>query len=316
MPNSTPLAPLRLLLFATFAIGSCQALFNITLNDPTTRRSNLTCWAGANETKSDRCELCLIEFFNDGSIGADSSIFRYHCVHKSNGFRRVSARCHGFDNHTDIGYGICTPLPYETFDIHSLCICASHECNNNFTSCRESVDGHRRRDEGPPPPLPLIYRQLEDNVNCSFLDNEPKANVSMESCALDSSPFIDVDRCRSYFSETIVLCQHQSVTPGNDSLSTALSIDNYEQVLDDVLDGIERLQQRMAPVVYNRTQQTFYIALPLESNTVFYQRCYCTVDQCNFNISSCLEAGDLSSIGKNTNTDDAPSRCSSCVCSF
>jgi hypothetical protein len=153
------------IVFIAVIVTDCQALLNIPFSN-LIRRSNLTCASNSIFYNRTGCELCIIKFFNISSSTDGRSFIRHDCVQKSNSLRRVSQRCTGFSNMIYIGYGVCSPLAYETFDVYTLCICATDFCNTNLTSCRQSVTEQLSSNTSPLL-LSLIYYDLTKNINDS-----------------------------------------------------------------------------------------------------------------------------------------------------
>ncbi|UJR10825.1 hypothetical protein I4U23_015012 [Adineta vaga] len=89
-------------------------------------------------------------------------------------FFSISARCEGFSEGIDIGYGMCLPLPYETFDMSILCICATNLYNENLDTCRLSVHNEIQSNTAPSS-LPPLLPQLKTSVSCV---NSLKTSVS------------------------------------------------------------------------------------------------------------------------------------------
>ena len=271
-------------------ISGCQALLNISLNNAT-RRRNLNCATNSMSQNDTGCELCIIEFYNNGSTVEGSSLFQHECAHQSNSFRRISQRCNGFSNITDIGYGICSPLSYETFDIHILCICATDFCNINLTNCRQSVTQQLESSTGPPALLPTVYYDLTKTISCSQATISSSGSFIL--CSTENSPFIDMTLCQEYFSDTTVLCEY-SFNGLNASVSLrGWSIENFRYELDDVINQIQ--QQKLlsnSSTYYNDTSTTFYVSIELfdsENRTYIRERCFCTTDNCNANLTLCLQ---------------------------
>ena len=274
------------LLLLVIAVGGSECFFNVSSLTGDTRRSNLTCFSSSSELKNISCELCIIEFFYGGSTSNDSSLIRYHCAHQLNSFRRKSRRCTGFSNQTDLGYGVCSPLNYETFDVNVLCICGTDLCNENINQCRQSVVNQQ---SSLPSPLPSIVPQLNQSINCS--QSILNTSTSYWKCPLASlSPFVNQSSCYDSFLQTLVLCEYRAYQPLHFFYPVAYSLENYEYQLDVLLGDLQQ-RQTNSTVFANETDTTFFTVstwASAENASFAIERCFCFTDDCNANLTRCL----------------------------
>lgn len=275
------------LLVLVVLVSRSEGFFNVSSLSGESRRSNLTCLSSTRGLTFASCELCIIEFFYDGSTSNDSSLVRYHCAHQLNAFRRKSRRCSGFSNQSDLGYGLCSPLPYETFDVNVLCICATDLCNVNINYCRQSVIDNQL---SLPSALPSIVPQLNQSISCSQIIRDPLD--PLWKCPLaELSPFVNQTACYESFLQTVVLCEYQAHQSGELLTPKAYSMENYEYLLDGLLLELQEQQRMNFTVFVNQTKTSFFtvFALPnLENATYSIQRCFCFEQNCNQNLTLCL----------------------------
>ncbi|CAF2838321.1 unnamed protein product [Rotaria sp. Silwood2] len=283
---------MQILLFTLFIfISECQGFFkNLPFQLNTiTNRHNLTCLSDFSDGDLfTNCEYCVYEFFNNGT---DSTIY-YDCIYLTNSYRVVTQRCTGFTNRSDVGYGLCSKLPFEYFDIDLLCICATDLCNENFTTCKQSVDAN----PNIPPlssPVPLLTKE-SSVITC---EDTPLGTLnSTYYCVRDSTPYINMAQCEEYVQNHTVLCMY--LENDNETYLTLVAVpdEDYEYVLANQI----QLMQEMAvksnvEQYYNETRNTFYIqwqeALEDYNYTIIYNKCYCTTNDCNVNLTTCLRAG-------------------------
>ncbi|CAF3422388.1 unnamed protein product [Rotaria sp. Silwood1] len=279
-----------LLLILLIFINQCQGFFKNSLLQLNTisNRHNLTCISDfSNGDLFTDCEYCVYEFFNNGT---DSTIY-YDCIYLTNSYRLVTQRCTGFTNNSDIGYGLCSKLPFEYFDIDLLCICATNLCNENFTTCKQSVDENPKL-SSLSSPIPLLTKE-SSSITCQDI---PLGLLnSTYYCIRDATPYINMAQCEEYVQNHIVLCMY--LESDNETYLTlvALPDEDYEYVLA----GQIQLMQRMAvksnvKQYYNETRNTFYIQWQEKiedyNYTRIYNKCYCTTNDCNINLTACLQA--------------------------
>ncbi|CAF1357939.1 unnamed protein product [Rotaria sordida] len=271
-------------------ISQCQGFFknsSLQLNT-TTNRYNLTCISNFNDGDLfTNCEYCVYEFFSNGT---DSTIY-YDCIYLTNSYRRVTQRCTGFSDRSDIGYGLCSKLPFEYFDIDLLCICATDLCNENFTTCRQSVDANPNL-PSLSSSIPLLIKE-SSSITCQ--DTPVGILNSTYYCVRDSTPYINMTQCEEYVQNHTVLCMYLESNNGNYLTLVALPDEDYEYVLVDQIQFIQKMAvQSNVKQYYNETPNTFYIQWKetLEDNnyTIIYNKCYCMTNDCNVNLTACLQA--------------------------
>lgn len=264
-----------------FFTGDVSKLVN-----KTTSRFNLTCYYYGEVATNN--EYCSYQSFSNGSL----SISMYDYTPIASVYRSMSQRCTGFSSTTDIGYGTCSPLPFELFNQSILCVCATNMCNVNLTTCQASVDNHFRTNTAPAV-LQSIIPQLTKPISCADPDYPSNAT---SFCMELASPFIDLDKCNAYARNNTVLCIVQSFE--GEEHSFAVTRDYFMYFLTAALDRVLQLQRDPSKAwQYNETTAALYINYSLAwltengtSATGFLQRCYCAEDDCNRSLKSCLTA--------------------------
>ncbi|CAF3631193.1 unnamed protein product [Rotaria sp. Silwood1] len=172
-------------------IGSNEGLFNgdiSTVSNRTLNRLNLTCFY--DDSLVANSEYCVYQFFSNGS----SLRTLYDYMRVTNIYKTIAQRCTGFSNTIDVGFGFCSPLEFELFDISILCICATDMCNKNFTSCQSSVTNQLQINSAPSV-LSSMVPELNTPISC--YDSSDSLNTSFY-CANVASPYIDIQKCNEY----------------------------------------------------------------------------------------------------------------------
>lgn len=280
-----------LLLLLLISINQSRSFFNnppLRLDSITNRR-NLTCASDFSAADPfTNCDYCVIEFFNNGT---DSVTYR-DCIYIANSYRLLTQRCSGFTNSSDIGYGLCSKLPFEYHDIDLLCICPTDLCNSNFTTCKQSVDANRNLPMIPSP-VPVLSSQTSA-IQCQ--DTPIGSLNSTYYCQRDSTPYADMNGCLDYVRNHTVMCMYTESDNGNFLTLVALPDEDYEYVL---LDQINQMQKRQVQSnykqFYNETEGSFYIyGEEILSNwdnfTMIYNKCFCKSANCNINLIACLRS--------------------------
>ncbi|UJR32935.1 hypothetical protein I4U23_020396 [Adineta vaga] len=279
------------LFLLSILIYSSESFFN---NSPfqlntITNRQNLTCATDFGDTDVfTNCEYCVYEFFNNGT---DSTI-SHDCIYLTNSYRLVTQRCSGFTSASDTGYGLCSQLPFEYFDIDLLCICATNLCNENFTTCKQSVDTNPAL-----APLPSPIPSLTADDSAIFCQDTPIGVLnSTYYCVRDSTPYINMTQCEDYVQNHTVVCMYLEMDNGSYLTLVALPDEDYEYVLADQIDKMQRMIGKSnVQQDYNETSGAFYIRwkenlenTDTNNSTMIYNRCYCLTDDCNANLNQCL----------------------------
>ncbi len=252
-------------------------------------RLNLTCTSGFDETDFfTNCEYCVYELITNGN---DSTI-SYDCIYLTNSYRLVTKRCQGFTNTSDIGYGLCSRLSFEYFDMDLLCICATDLCNENLTTCQQSVDSNPNL-PSLPSPIPLLTKP-SSRITCQ--DTPLGILNSTYYCVRDSTPYINMTECEEYVRNHTVLCMYLESDHGNYLTVVAVPDEDYEYVLADQI----QLMQQMAvksnvEQFYNETKNAFYvhwkaILANRDNYTMIYNKCFCLTNNCNMNLTTCLQS--------------------------
>ncbi|UJR17363.1 hypothetical protein I4U23_004258 [Adineta vaga] len=257
------------------------------LTNQTKSRLNVTCQYYDEHTTD--CEYCVYQYYSNGSVTQTSWDF----IQMSNIYKSISKHCEGFSDKNDIGYGVCSPLTYETFNTSILCICATNLCNQNLESCQFSVR-NQTESNTIPSNLPALLPQLKTSISCVNQNNFEKDSINTSYyCLYSRSPFINVTKCNDYIDQNMVLCL--IMLRGNDTLSIGLSDDVYESTLIGNIQNIYYLNEYPGVTVsYNQTSSYFYViynqTINSAGNTNIQQICFCVQDNCNLNLNSCFNA--------------------------
>ncbi|CAF4145207.1 unnamed protein product, partial [Adineta steineri] len=228
--------------------------------------------------------------FSNGSV----SSINYDCIQITNTYKSISERCQGFSDKTDVGYGICSPLSYETFNISTICICATDFCNTDIDSCQSSVQS-QTQSNSLPSVLPSFLPQLETSISC--MDSKISVSESLSvsyHCIMyqNESPYINLTKCNDYVINNTVLCL--IFFDGDQSESIALTGDDYGFFLVEEIMSIYSEQGSNIEQYYNESSSYFYIfsnaTNPMDNSTLIQQVCFCAQDNCNFNLTNCLNA--------------------------
>jgi hypothetical protein len=257
-------------------------------------RLNLTCASGFDDIEDyTNCEYCVFEFFSNGT---DFTI-SYDCIYLTNTYRLVTQRCTGFTGASDVGYGLCSKLPFEYFDIDLLCICATDRCNANFTICKQSADST--------PTLPVLSSPIPNltiessSIKCQ--DTPLGILNSTYYCIRDSTPYINMTQCEEYVRNHTVTCMYLESNNGNYLTLVAIPDEDYEYVLADQLQAMQRMSVTTdATQYFNETTHAFYVKwietlVNPGNQTITYNRCYCLTNNCNMNLTTCLESNIIRS---------------------
>ncbi|CAF0898185.1 unnamed protein product [Rotaria sordida] len=269
-------------------IGSSEGFFNgniSTVSNKTLNRLNLTCFY--NDNLVTNCEYCVYQFFSNGS--SSRSLYDYTTV--TNIYKSIAKRCTGFSNITDIGFGFCSPLQFELFDISILCICATNMCNMDFPSCQSSVNNQLKTNSAPPL-LSSMIPELNRSISC--YDSSNSLNTT-SYCFNFASPYIDIEKCNEYTINNTLVCMYQMSTDG--PFLSALTRDTYKYYLSGALSRVYQFNQESSITLsYNETSSSFYINYLFlyrdGNNTISLnmERCFCTENYCNYNLTTCLSA--------------------------
>ena len=168
---------------------------------------------GYRSSAGENMDYCVVieETFGTGSSSYNkttgASIFYF------NEYRYMAIDRCGFSPTSDIGYGNCTPRPYETATTIELCICATMNCSISMAICRASVD-QMRASSSPPPLLPVITPRFTNRITCH--DNTsilfpgfpspypPSMNFGCTQSGIRTA--VNFSRCHSYAISNSVVC--------------------------------------------------------------------------------------------------------------
>ncbi|CAF1585234.1 unnamed protein product [Didymodactylos carnosus] len=187
----------------------------------------------------------------------------------------MSERCQGFSNTTDVGFGLCNPLSYQSVISLVLCICAANNCNNNFQTCKSSATEYQ------PPRLQTVLPYLSTSISCQ--DNYYMSNNKYTFCQ-ELGASINYTACNNYVKTNTVLCSIWGLSSQNSTTfhQVAYVPENYEEFLLSIL---------YLYMIYNNTStyvessSTLLVQIGIQNFT--YRSCYCTTNNCNANLSTC-----------------------------
>jgi hypothetical protein len=240
---------------------------------------NVTCYMTSTNT-SDDFHLCAIRIYTytaDGDVPQTASIG--DGIWFTNTFRQLieTRNCTGFDSASDIGSGMCVPMPYENVITMTLCICSTDNCNQNLEECQKS------NAENPnTSPLPNIISDLATVIECA----NTSSNSFTCSPSLESPSFIDSSACEAYVDTHSVLCT--IIDDGTDVLvQEALIEENYQSYLTNRLHLLQLLSKQISIQTPDQTDTSVYVTYP-NNNGRMDQECGCTENSfCNYNIGTC-----------------------------
>jgi hypothetical protein len=198
----------------------------------------------------------------------------------TNTFRPLikTRNCTGFNNASDIGSGTWDPMPYETVQNMTLCICATSNCNQNLETCQQSNSGNQNI-----PLLPNIMSDLTTIIECA---NTSGNNFTCFP-SIENASFIDSSKCVAYVNSHSVLCA--IIDDGTDvTKQEALIEENYQSYLTGILHLLQLLSKQMSIKAPDQTDTSIYVTYPSGGQT--NQECGCTQSSfCNYNISTCVQ---------------------------
>lgn len=263
----------------------CESFFSTKPFDLSSIKStrNLTCSNDFNSGDTFiNCDYCVYEYFSNGT----DSVISYDCLYLTNTYRLVTKRCTGFTDSKDIGYGLCSQLDFEYFDIDLLCICATDFCNQNFTTCKQSVDAN--------PNVPRLSSPITPLTNKIQCNDTPLGPLnSTYYCFRDSTPYINLSQCEEYVRNNTVLCMYLETNNGDYLTVVAIPDEDYEYVLAEQIQLMQRMSEKTnVKQFYNETRTNFYFQWNEQiidtNSTLISNRCFCLTDYCNANLPKCL----------------------------
>ena len=270
-------------------IGSGQAFFPISIVNSSIGNDslNVSCYfyQGNSNYSYPLSRYCMLTIDTDYVNGTRFTWWEYTSWSYVNPVRQwLSKRnCSGFSPSTPIGYGYCSPWPYQAgVNLTSyICICNTNTCNYNTSTCETSVDAIRQQGAAPAQP-PAIAPVLNSTISCA----DYSLPTTYGNCNFRNyTPGFNDSACRDYYASQSVMCavSYSSFF----SWSTAYSIRETDRDMDYMV------LWRMNNASFGNTSTN----LIFETNTSFlmaitfsnfqYCICYCTTNMCNINISTC-----------------------------
>ncbi len=211
---------------------------------------------------------------------------------KKYGWLRMGrTRCSGFSNTTDVGYGPCTNLPYETFQNGTLCVCATDNCNINITTCMTSVSSY-----SPTTMIPL-FPTFSNPISC-FDDgnNITTGYTPYFICYRNLGIFlgaVNISLCSAYYVTHTVVCAISSEVGG---FRHALASEDYDSVLENEWHMTRFYAAQWQQINYTQegyyvnqsaTNFLFFLPFPGASYPAEFSGCFCTTNNCNVDMSTC-----------------------------
>ena len=190
--------------------------------------------------------------------------------------------CSGFSANTPIGYGYCSPWPYQTgVNLTSyVCICNTNGCNVNTSTCETSVDAIRQQGAAPAQPS-AIAPPLNSSLSCA----DGSLPTTFSYCnGYNYSLDFNASACRDYYASQTVMCGASYLF--GFSWSYALSIREADRYLDGwfPLVGTNGSSGNNSVLFFETNTSTLVVLSFLNTR---YCVCYCITNMCNLNISTC-----------------------------
>ncbi|CAF3413726.1 unnamed protein product [Rotaria socialis] len=245
-----------------------QSVMNIT----TTR--NLNCYLTANLT-STSFQFCAIRIYRNQSGTPDIASAVYNGLRYMNTLHPLTEKgCTATvaTSSVDTGAWFCEgKLPYETYTYVDLCICATDNCNQNLTSCQNSVINTTNM-----PALTDFMPNLTSIIPCNDTTNE--------NYTCSAHPYINVLLCQAYVIKNSVLCAIS--ISGTTITQLSLIGENYEVYLSEKLYEANSIPSNATGTSFNETQTNVYFKYSYPA-TMPYEECVCTSSFCNQNTGTC-----------------------------
>ncbi|CAF3637560.1 unnamed protein product [Rotaria socialis] len=233
---------------------------------------NITCYSPMAPMTVSDFQLCVFRVYTN--VGERVQLMEFAVrdgVWYTNTFRQLLKRCHGFSTNSDVGIATCSPLPYETFQNMTICICGESHCNIDLVTCK-----NWNMKNAPLPPMNTVLKDLSNTVNCSGLEER---SVLPRLCT--EHPFINVSKCLDYVRSNAILCSINIVE--NIIRQEALVADNYERAMIEQCRAV-RYNGHVRAFNFTKTFAFFLHVSPISTNEV----CFCnTYQNCNINTRSC-----------------------------
>lgn len=276
--------------------------------------------------------LCAFREYQ-GRFNGSSYLHRsYLSLNVTNALRSISkTRCQGFSNDSDIGFGQCTPLPFELHTMTKLCICQTDGCNRNFSTCQSSVTTNQVRPAAPSRmiPRPINKIECEDNTLISGYDfvHYTYTTYLMSYLCLTRGVYLSgmgqsvpnslIDRtlCDTYIRNNTNVCGIQARESSGDSVyidsiqvswngdrKIRMTTENFESIIEEYLNG--NSDNPVATTIYRsivyhgntsiivRRLVFDLVGNPLAENSI---HCFCWTDHCNTDFETCATGVDYHS---------------------
>jgi hypothetical protein len=263
----------RLLSFILLVLLKYSSCTNIFLNPVLpANRSQVICYFGNNLTFSPLVQgndLCYIEKYT--GIAGDFYIQAGDYLINSRK-QMIINRCTGFSiNQTDIGYGTCTPLPFETYVTKSLCICSTFGCNQNFNTCQAAVNTASPR----PSPLPPMVNTFTQIILCQ------ETNFAhYVSC--QQTPYINFTACTNYYFLNAVICMRELLYPYGPYFQMGYIQEEASYQAVQIL-----MLLTLNNSILDQNSQSAIVQYSGGNGSFADSYCLCTYSSCNVNFQTC-----------------------------
>ena len=264
----------RLLSFILLVFFKSSLCANVFVNPILpANRSQVVCYFGHNLTFSPLVQgndLCYIEKYT-GIFGVFYIQSGDYLINSRK--QMIINRCTGFSiNQTDIGYGTCSPLPFENYATKSLCICSTWGCNQNFNTCQAAVNTTSPR----PSPLAPIVKTFTQIILC-----QETSFAHYPSCT--QTPYINYTACTNYYYLNAVICMRELYYPYGPYFQKGYI---HEEASYQAVQILMLLTLNNSLLVQN--SQSAIVQYSWGNASYAHSYCLCTYSVCNVNFQTCV----------------------------
>ncbi|CAF3316027.1 unnamed protein product [Rotaria sp. Silwood2] len=236
---------------------------------------SLGCQLNNNQLPPRGLELCAIRVYSGLNGSQEISFTLYDGLRYMNTFRRIIEKnCNNTVNISQAGTGAWScgvRLPFESYTVMQICVCASEDCNTNFDTCRNSTMNTTNMSS-----LMNFMPNLTSIIQCD--DTLNASNICTEH------PFINVSLCQDYVRNASVLC---AITINNSTTTQqSLIYENYEIYLSEKVYQARSIPSNASNNTFNETATNVYYKYT-DSTALPIEECVCTNSFCNQNITIC-----------------------------
>ena len=253
-----------------------HAFFGINLRDIAILR-NIRCRLDENGMSDSGFQLCAIRLYHGKDDANTSTYFVYDGLRYVNIFHRyIQKYCPLWPRKDsailDIGSATCQSNPtFERFEESQLCICGTDNCNQNWSSCYDSIE-----QSSDILSLTNFIPDLSSTMQCNATVNA--SNVCRQH------HFIDTFDCEAYVNYNSVLCA--ITVNGTTMIQTPLIEENYEAYLETKIYQIRSAGINNQNFVFSESDTNVYYNYST-SDIDFINECVCTSSFCNQDVITC-----------------------------